>query len=302
MTAISQPSGTHIVAEPSSAPAAQVARRFAAVRLLGYSTVFWMAVAIAGQWAFMVFILVFYWPTSFGGNFSAWKINSILPKGYVAGDDTGNLLFAIHAVVGGLIAFAGVLQLLPQVRRRSLSFHRWNGRVFMLAIFGGSISGLLLNVWRESSTAAMTLNAFLILFCGVYAWYTARARRLADHRRWALRTFMVAGGVWFQRLGFFVWFIVSKGALGISDAATAVFMAVWPFGCYLLPLLVLEIYLRAADGGGIALKYTAAAMVAVSGALMAIGVVAVTGFLWGPLVVKLWSTPATKCVIGALAC
>ncbi len=107
------------------------------------------------------------------------------------------------------------------------------------------------------------------------------------HRRWAMRTFMVASGVWFLRLGFFAWFVVTKGALNLPEGANTVFAAVWPFGSYLLPLIVLELYLRTNASENLRFKFFTAAAVTISALLMSVGIFAVTGFFWLPLIAKL---------------
>ena len=102
-----------------------------------------------------------------------------------------------------------------------------------------------------------------------------------------MRTFMVAGGVWFLRLGFFAWFIVAKGALALPDEIHKVFNTLWPFGSYLLPLIILELYLRASASDSPRFKCLAAATLTMSTLLMALGVFAAAGFLWQPLIAKL---------------
>ena len=134
------------------------------------SATFWLVIAIIGEWAFLIFILAFYGSTSLTGNFEAWTKNTILPKGYIAGDTIGNLFFAMHALIAAVVAFGGVLQLMPALRARFPVFHRWNGRVFLLAIIAASLTGLFMNWWRDMSTLAITVNGVLILLFAGLAW------------------------------------------------------------------------------------------------------------------------------------
>lgn len=235
----------------------------------------------------MIFIVAFYGPTSLTGNFEAWTKNTILPKGYIAGDPTGNMFFATHALIAAVVAFGGVLQLMPKLRMRFPAVHRWNGRVFLTAIVAASVSGMTMNWWRETSTVAISINGLLILVFAWLAWRAARERDFAAHRRWAMRTFMVAGGVWFLRLGFFAWFIVAKGVLKLPEGIHTVFNTLWPFGSYVLPLLILELYLRATASDSARFKFLAATTLTLSTLYMAIGVFAAAAFLWMPLIAKL---------------
>ncbi len=277
-----------IVTENSALPAnrnADAIRR--ASTTLKASATFWLVIAIIGEWAFLIFILAFYGSTSLTGQFEAWTKNTILPKGYIANDTTGNLFFAAHTLIAAVVAFGGVLQLIPRIRARFPAFHRWNGRVFLIAIIAASLSGMMMNWWRETATVAISINGVLILLFAWLAWRYARRRDFVAHRRWAMRTFMVAGGVWFLRLGFFAWFIVAKGALKLPEEAHTIFNALWPFGSYLLPLVILEFYLRATASHSAHVKFIAAATLTVSTLFMAVGVFAAVGFLWIPLIAKL---------------
>src|SRR5258708_6906702 len=98
--------------------------------VLNAAAVFWFFAAVIGQWAFMYYIVAFYGPSTFTGNFQAWTKNTFLRKSYVAGDTAGNVTFAAHALLAAVIAFGGAIQLIPQIRTRAISVHRWIERVF----------------------------------------------------------------------------------------------------------------------------------------------------------------------------
>ncbi len=94
---------------------------------------FWFLVAVIGQWAFLYYIVAFYGPSTLQGHFQAWSKNTFLFEGYVASNTAGNLVFAAHALLAAVIAFGGAIQLIPQIRERAISVHRWNGRSSMVA-------------------------------------------------------------------------------------------------------------------------------------------------------------------------
>ncbi len=234
----------------------------------------WLAVALVGQWLFLAYIAGFYGPSTLTGDFEAWSRNRMLHNAYRAGDLIGNLTFGAHALLAGVIAFGGALQVMPQVRARWPRFHRWNGRVFLITAVSLSLTGLGL-IWLRSpepekiSHWAITGNAVLILAFAALAYRQARGRNFVAHRRWALRLYLVSNAQWFTRVGFVVWMMFSKG-IGLKGVNGTAFL-VWTFGCYLLPLAVLEIYLRARDSGSGAVKLTAAWVLGVFTLLMAIG-------------------------------
>src|SRR5207248_10840343 len=142
------------------------------------------------------------------------------------------------------IAFGGALQLVPGIRERAPAFHHWNGRVFLVTVLALSFSGFYL-VWVRGVAPSLyeafstTLNAALIVTFAVMAWRAARARRIAVHRRWALRLYLVANAQWFLRIGLFAYFIVNMG-VGRKVKLGDPVLVFWTIGCYLVPLAILE--------------------------------------------------------------
>jgi hypothetical protein len=249
---------------------------------------FWFVVAVIGQWAFLYYIFAFYGPSTVSGNFQAWTRNTFLIKGYVAGDTAGNLTFAAHALLAGVTSFGGALQLIPQIRARAIAFHRWNGRFFLLTALAVSFSGLYMEWVRGAQmnlagAIGVSLNAVLIILFAALAWRFARRREIPTHRRWALRTYLVANAQWFTRVGFIAWVLVSRKLFGIGDRLDGQFFLIWGFGSYLLPLAVLELYLRANESAGPRGRLAVAGGLVALTMLMAVGIFGVATFMWLPL-------------------
>ena len=245
----------------------------------------WFVAALIGQWAFLYYIAVFYDVATLRGEFALWNKNTHLLKGYVAGDTAGNLAFAFHVLLAAIVTFGGALQLISQSRPRLHSLHRWNGRLFLLTAVCGAISGLVM-VWIRGSRANLTagfatsIDAALIIAFAFLAWRAARVRAFMVHRRWALRTYIVASGVWFQRVGIFGWTTLDPAAVGMTKNFDGWFDLSWAFGCYLLPLAVLELYLRVKDRGGPRSRYAMAVGILFLTAVMAFGSYAAYMFVW----------------------
>lgn len=244
---------------------------------------FWLFAALAGQWAFLYYIAAFYGSSTFTGNFEMWNRLAALGRTpFVAGDTAGNIAFAAHALGAGIVAFGGALQLIPQVRRYAPRFHRWNGRVFLLTVVALSLSGFYL-VWiRRTSPSdieglSTSFNGLLILAFAFLAYRHARARDFVVHRRWAMRLYLVSNAQWFLRVGVFGYFVINK-AMGLQAGFGDPFLRFWTFGCYLVPLAVLEIYLRARDNGSAFGKGATAIALVVITLLMGAGIVAFAGF------------------------
>ena len=263
-----------------------VSRLSLADDLLKTAAKLWFLVAVLGQWTFVYYIAAFYGPSTLTGNFAAWNKRDLI-KGYVAGDHIGNLYFAAHVLMAGLITTSGALQLFPQIRARAMTFHRWNGRLYIVTAFLMALGGLWM-IWVRgtyltlSGAVSSTILALLIM---VFATMTVRegmARRIHAHHRWALRTFLVVNAVWVQRLGYMAWMIMARGPVGVGDHMDGPFDYFLDFGKFVIPLAVLEIYLRARDQSGVAGKISVAATLFALTLLMGVGIVGAYLFMWRP--------------------
>lgn len=258
---------------------AHAAARFTADAALSGAAAFWLLVALLGQWAFLYYIASFYGVSTLTGDLEIWnRLAALGRRPYVPGDVAGNFAFAAHALGAGIVAFGGALQLIPQIRKRAPAFHRWNGRIFLATVVALSLSGFYLVWGRRTAPSTVeglstTLNGLLILVFAFLAYRTARARHFTAHRRWAMRLYLVSNAQWFLRVGLFGYFAVNQ-ALGNKDASGGTFMYFWTFGCYLAPLAMLELYLRAKDSGRPVAKAAVATSLVVLTLLMAVGIFA----------------------------
>jgi tetratricopeptide (TPR) repeat protein len=256
-------------------------------KVLNIATRSWFVVAVIGQWVFLAYLLAFYAPSTLTGNFQLWTKNPMLMTGYVAGDTAGNLAFAAHALLAAIIAFGGAVQLIPQLRKVVPAFHRWNGRVFMLTALCLSVTGLYMIWFRGITTLsianlAISLNALFILGFSWLALRSAMQRDIASHRRWALRLYLVSNAQWFTRVGLFAWIIIAQGPVGMGANFDGPVVIFWSFGCYLVPLLVLELYLRTKQSTAARRKFIMASTLFVAAALTGVGTVGVSMFSWLP--------------------
>lgn len=246
----------------------------------------WFVAATVGQWAFVLFILLF-----FGGHTLSGDLAGLNDKphvtGYVPGDLFGNVQLISHALMGGVVTFAGTWQLVPAVRRRWPGLHRWNGRVFFGLSLVAALSGLYLTWGRGSqlgpgSNLSITLNGLLILAFAVLAWRRALEGDVVRHRRHALRAFLLVNGVWFLRIGIMLAGLV-LAPLGVKiDYQGIVFVGV-SFASWLLPLTMLELYLRAERSTRAAPRYAMALTLGLLSLVMLAGSAAAAVFMWLPV-------------------
>ncbi len=247
---------------------------------------FWFVVALMGQFAFAFSVAAFYGLTALRGDFQAW--NKVLAHGYEAGATMGNAALAGHILFATVISIAGALQLIPGVRNRFPAFHRWNGRLFVLAAFTQAITGLYLTLSGRRIVGDVTqhvisvLGAVLIMFCAGMALRYAMARDFTTHRRWALRLFLVASASWFFRLGFFLT-LALFGPIGFDPTTfSGPLLTFWSLAQYLLPLGALKLYLLAQDRPSALRRMATAGVLFVLTLAMGAGIAAVTMASWVP--------------------
>lgn len=249
---------------------------------------FWYLVTALGMWLFVYYIVAFYYGPTLQGDFEAWNANQMLTRGHVPGDVAGNLMIAGHILLSAVLTLGGTIQLVPQLRRRALALHRWNGRLFMVAALLVALAGLGLNVLRGddklggSWPSPIDFNGVLILGFAVAAWIFARGGQIAAHRRWALRTFMVVSGVWFLRLGASIWILATAAMYG-QPSLVSEFFSVWSWGCFLFPLAVLEVYFWSQKQNSPKPRYLVAALLVILTLLTAVGIFAAYRVFWSPL-------------------
>ena len=151
---------------------------------------------------------------------------------------------------GGALALAiGGFQLHPGLRRRFTALHRWAGRLYVLAVMAGGIAGLFM-AWYANGGATGKLGFGLLAMawlgttaCGYAA---IRARDIAAHRRWMIRSYALTFAAVTLRL-----YIPASQAAGIPFEAAYPAIA-WL--CWVPNLLVAELIARRLPKPGSAMR------------------------------------------------
>lgn len=262
-------------------------RPIVSTEILSGAAACWFAVALAGQWLFVFYIVGLYGRLTLKGGLPAWA-ETHLPNGYIAGDPVGNAVMAGHVLLAVIVHGAGPLQLVPQIRDRFPAFHRWNGRVFLTVCVSTSVAGLYLTWARApgfgglNGQVTITIVALLIFAFAAQTIRHAVKRDIETHHRWALRLFLLASAVWFARLVMYGGIFVS-GKLGIEfDAIRGALIFSSQIGQFLIPLVVLEIYLRAQRSGRPPAHYAAAGLLILSTFITGVALYGVATLAWLP--------------------
>jgi len=274
---------TFLTADPSRT---RYSMRIIAANALKAAARFWFIVTVAGQLLFAFAVASFYGLSALRGDFHRW--GKSITHGHVPGDTMGNLVVELHLISAVVIILAGALQLIPVVRQRFPRFHRWNGRLYMLAAVTVSGAGLYM-LWIRGSVAdfpqriGFTGNAVLIWLCAAMALRFAIARDFPRHRTWALRLFLVVAASWFLRVELFLSFLIFRGPFGFDPLSfSGPFLTFLSYAQYLLPLAVLELYLYAQRGAGSLRRMATAFVLFVMTVGTAAATFALTMAVWVP--------------------
>jgi hypothetical protein len=262
----------------------RVSPSIAAEKTLSIAARLWFVVAVAGQWIFAYYVAALYGGSALRGDWTAWHKRMAHGEGPPM---LGNIAMAVHLSLAVVILLGGPLQLIPWLRRVAPRFHHWNGRVYVVALFVATLAALYM-VWFRGTAGdfpqhiGVSLDALLIMIFAVLAVRHAIARDFKTHRRWALRLFMVVNGVWFFRVGMMLWLVINRGPAGFNPKTfTGPFLTFWSFANYLLPLAILELYLRTGRSRSTAHFAMATGLFMLTLA-MGIGIAVATKVMWLP--------------------
>ena len=95
-----------------------------------------------------------------------------------------------HTICGLAALLAGPVQFSSRLRRRFLNFHRILGRIYVVSVLVGAVTGIALAAGRPGLPGT-SMQAAAWIVCTVAAFLTARNRQIAQHRQWIARSYAV---------------------------------------------------------------------------------------------------------------
>ncbi len=249
---------------------------------------FWFTTAFAGQVIFASSTALFYSMTALRGDVVVW--NKHLSHGYVAGQPIGNAALILHIAAAVLIVFSGAIQFVPAIRRRAPVFHRWNGRVYIVAAVSIAVAGLYMLIARGTGTSPLQefgtgILGVLVLLSAAMALGSARRRDFGAHRRWAWRLYLLVSSALFIRSAISLAVMVAAGT-GAFDLTVlkGSFLTSITFAQYIVPLAMLELYFWTQRRGGRAARLAMAAGLVAIGLTTGAGVAAASIGLFVPAI------------------
>jgi uncharacterized membrane protein len=95
-----------------------------------------------------------------------------------------------HTLSGVFALLAGPLQFSSRFRQRHRKLHRVLGRIYVVSVFIGSLTGIALAAGRPGLPGT-SMQAAAWMVCTTAAFITARNRQIEQHRQWMARSYAV---------------------------------------------------------------------------------------------------------------
>ncbi|MDT0420009.1 DUF2306 domain-containing protein [Streptomyces evansiae] len=146
-----------------------------------------------------------------------------------------------HVVTGNLALVTMMLQVWPHLRRTRPRVHRLVGRLYVFgAVIPTSLIVLFVLVPHRANQGSTGLATGAVLWLGttLYAWYKARVRRYAEHRRWMVYSFSLALFTTYGRI--VAWMMLHWGL----QVNIQVLIEATSWGAWILHLLGAQAYLE----------------------------------------------------------
>ncbi|NBA88362.1 DUF2306 domain-containing protein [Emticicia sp. CRIBPO] len=262
----------------SSTPVSQKIFRIATILL---TATVWVSALLFG-----LYILAFYAAALYEGHMDRW--NEILPRLYEQKTKAATTGIGLHFAAGGIILILGSIQLMDGIRERFLTFHRWTGRIYVLACLLAAVGGLIFIAVKGTIGGTVMdigfgLYGVLMFIAAIETYRHAVAGRLEKHRAWGLRLFALAIGSWLYRMDYGFWLLFKGG--GHTSEFNGAFDMVMAFFFYLPNLLVVEIFLRARSYNAKPVAKIAASVVLfLATGFLLTGTYFFTKYYWGPAI------------------
>lgn len=109
--------------------------------------------------------------------------------------DTQPLLSGMHVLGAGLALLIGGFQFSSRIRQKAINFHRWLGRTYLSAALIGGIGGFAIALNADGGLVAQfgfAMLAVVWLYSSWQAYAAIRAKDIATHRVWMMRSFALA--------------------------------------------------------------------------------------------------------------
>ncbi|MFD2046552.1 DUF2306 domain-containing protein [Ornithinibacillus salinisoli] len=158
----------------------------------------------------------------------------------LANESLWMLMIRVHIMLAIISLITGPLGIIKSIRAKSIKFHRWNGRLYVLSIVLNFIPGVYVSLsatggWL-STLGFLTLN---ILWLGttLLGYLYIKRRKVMIHSQWMTRSFFLS----FANMTIYIIVAIMHNALHFSYGNSYT-IAVWL--CWILTLSIAELVIR----------------------------------------------------------
>lgn len=133
----------------------------------------------------------------------------------------------LHVGAAILAMALGPFQFLAKVRQLMPRAHRWMGRIYLMGVLVGGVSGLYMAQFAHGgmvSVLGFSGLSLLWLYTGLRAYLSIRQRDIVAHRRWMMRNFALTAAAITLRLYLPVIFIAH---LPFAETYSAIAWLCW---------------------------------------------------------------------------
>lgn len=150
------------------------------------------------------------------------------------------VMIRIHIILAIISLITGPLGIIKSIRAKSLTYHRWNGRIYVLSIILNYIPGMYVSFFATggwlSTVGFLFLNTLWIITT-ILGYLYIRKGQVLTHSKWMIRSFFLS----FANMVIYIIVAITHNALSFSYE-TSYTIAVWI--CWILNLSVAELLIR----------------------------------------------------------
>lgn len=149
-------------------------------------------------------------------------------------------MIRIHILLAVIALLTGPLGIIKKIRNKSLSFHRWNGRVYVLSIILNFIPGVYVSFFATGgllSTIGFLILNSLWLGTTILGIKYIKRKNIILHSQWLIRSFFLS----FANTTIYITVTIFQHFMNITYV-TSYTLAVWI--CWALNLLIAEFLIR----------------------------------------------------------
>jgi len=151
----------------------------------------------------------------------------------------------IHISVGTIALLIGPFQFIPSLRRKHVTVHRLMGKIYLTAVFIGSITGAYLAFFdgivrrKDFMFGTGLLSLALAWFItAVMAFWAIKKRNFVQHREWMVRCYVVTFAFVNYRILYYLFDYID----GFNFKENLSGFCAW--ACWSVPLLITELILQ----------------------------------------------------------